>query len=127
MVPAELKYTKEHEWVKLEGNKATVGITDFAQDALGDITFIKLPNLGDSITQFQEVGCLESIKSVSNIYSPLSGKVSDINKTLESAPEKINKSAYSEGWIYKLQDIKQAEFDKLLSSKEYEEFLKTLG
>jgi len=126
MIPQDLKYTKEHEWVTVKGDEAVVGLTDYAQSSLGDVIFVKLPETGKDVKQSQEVGCAESIKAVSNIYSPLSGKVTEVNKELEGSPELMNKSCYEQGWIYKLNGFVGAELDKLMSAREYEEYIKSL-
>lgn len=127
MIPEELKYTKEHEWVRIEGDRATVGISDYAQKTLGDITFVKLPEAGRKVKQFQEIACLESVKAVSSIYSPLSGQITEVNSALEKSPELLNKACYVEGWIYKLTGLDNSELKNLLSAAEYEEYLETLS
>jgi len=124
--PKELKYTEKHEWVLVKGNEATIGITDYAQHSLGDITFVQLPEAGKTIKQFGELGVVESVKAASDIYSPLSGTVKEINSKLESAPETINKDAFGAGWICKLNGINPAELNKLLSPEKYEELIKSL-
>lgn len=126
MIPENLKFTKEHEWVRIEGNIAVVGITDYAQSSLGDITFVKLPKQGEKIKQFQEVGCIESIKAVSSIYSPLSGIVVQINTELEQKPELVNQSCYSDGWLFKISDFDTSELNSLMGAEEYRQYLETL-
>lgn len=122
-IPEKLLYTSEHEWVKMEGQKATVGITMYAQEQLGDITFVELPEVGKSVKQFDEICSVESIKAASDIYAPLSGKVVEVNKKLESSPQLINSSPYQEGWIVKLEISDPNEKDKLMNSIGYRAFL----
>jgi glycine cleavage system H protein len=102
MNPKELLYAKSHEWVKIEGDEAVVGITHFAQEQLGDLTFVELPQLGDEAVAGSEIGTVESVKAASEIYSPVSGEVSAVNAELENAPELVNKDAFGEGWLYKV-------------------------
>lgn len=123
MIPADRKYAQTHEWVKIEGSTAIVGITDHAQDALGDITFIELPKIGASLKMKKECGVIESVKAASDIYAPISGTVTEVNEGLEAAPEAINNDPYTEGWIYKCTDYKSEELDLLMDSKAYEAFL----
>lgn len=118
-IPAELKYSKEHEWIKIEGDTAIVGITDHAQSELGDIVFVEMPALGKSVTQNGDFGVVESVKTVSNLYSPLSGKVSELNTALSATPDLINKDPYGAGWIIKLQDFAQKEATTLLNAEQY--------
>ncbi len=122
-VPEKLLYTSEHEWVKIEGGKATVGITAYAQEQLGDITFVELSEVGKSVKQFDEICSIESIKAASDIYAPLSGKVVEVNKKLGSSPQLINSSPYEEGWIVKLEISDPNEKDKLMNSIGYRAFL----
>ena len=123
MVPKNFMYTKEHEWVRVEGTSATLGITDYAQDALGDITFVELPEIGKQVAQFEDLAVVESVKAASDIYAPLSGRVLEVNSALEDAPETINQDCYGEGWICKLTEIIVAETEKLLSPEEYEKLI----
>jgi len=123
MVPKHLMYTEEHEWVRIEGESATIGITDYAQDALGDITFVELPETGKQVAQFEDLAVVESVKAASDIYAPLSGRVLEVNSALEDAPETINQDCYGEGWICKLTEIIVAETEKLLSPEEYEKLI----
>lgn len=102
MNPKELLYAKSHEWVKIEGDEAVVGITHFAQEQLGDLTFVELPQLGDEAVAGSEIGTVESVKAASEIYSPVSGEVSAVNAELENAPELVNKDAFGAGWLYKV-------------------------
>ena len=123
-VPEKLLYTSEHEWVKMEeGQKATIGITAYAQEQLGDIAFIELPEVGKSVKQFDEICSIESIKAASDIYAPLSGKVVEVNKKLDSSPQLINSSPYQEGWIVKIEISDPNEKDKLMNSIDYRTFL----
>lgn len=98
-VPAELYYTKEHEWVKIEGDKCRVGVTDYAQDSLHEIVYVDLPKVGTKVNQMQSIGTVESVKAVADVYSPVSGQVLETNSALSDAPELVNKSPYGDGWI----------------------------
>ena len=120
MTPDDRKYANTHEWVLVEGDTATVGITDHAQQELGDITFVELPDVGATVVQARECGVVESVKAASDLYAPLSGDVVDVNHTLNDKPETINASAFGDGWIFKLQGFDVAELDNLLSAAEYE-------
>lgn len=102
MIPKELKYAKSHEWVLIEGDTATVGITQFAQEQLGDLTFVEVPEVGDTFEQGDEFGSVESVKAASEIYAPVAGEVIEVNEALEDAPEQINEDPYGKGWIIKL-------------------------
>ncbi|WP_199244307.1 glycine cleavage system protein GcvH [Pseudodesulfovibrio cashew] len=117
MIPEDLKYTKSHEWVMIEGDVATVGITDFAQEQLGDMTFVELPEVGDTFEAGSEMGSVESVKAASEIYSPVSGEVIEVNEELEDAPEKVNEEPYGDGWMVKFK-IK-GEPEGLLDAEEY--------
>jgi len=117
-VPEELKYTKDHEWTDLNDDNATVGITDFAQSSLGDIVFVELPEVGSSVTRGESFGVVESIKSVSDLYSPLSGEVVEVNSELESQPDLINESPYT-NWLIKIKLENQSEVSDLLPPAEY--------
>ena len=119
-------YTKEHEWINIEDNVGTVGITDYAQSALGDITFVELPSVGTEVDQFEQFVSIESVKAASDIYAPLSGKVIEVNQELEEKPELINKSCYRKGWIAKIEVSELDEQANLMSSGEYESFLEGL-
>lgn len=118
-VPAGLKYSKEHEWVKLDGNIATIGITDHAQSQLGDIVFIELPKTGASVTYMKPLGVVESVKAASDIFSPVSGKVTAVNDALTKTPENVNKDCYAGGWIVKVELSKPDELKQLLDDKAY--------
>lgn len=122
-IPAELKYTKDHEWIKVEGNKATVGITDFAQGELGDIVYVDISSVGREIAQHEVFGTVEAVKTVSDLFMPLAGKVLEFNKALESAPEKVNSDPYGEGWMVKLEIKNAAEVAGLLTSTQYKELI----
>ena len=125
-VPDGLKYSKEHEWVRVDGNVATVGITDHAQHALGDIVFVGLPKMGGDAKFMKPVGVVESVKAASDIYSPLTGKVVGINEALNKTPENINSDCYGEGWIVKMEMSTPGELDQLLDPAAYKAFLETL-
>jgi glycine cleavage system H protein len=116
-IPEDLQYTKSHEWVRIEGETATIGITDHAQDELGDIVFVELPEEGDTFDAGESFGTVESVKAVSDLYAPVGGEVVEVNSALEDAPENINEDPYGEGWIVKLRTTDEAD---LLSPEEYE-------
>ena len=122
--PKDLKYTKEHEWLKTENDTAIVGITDFAQNALNDIVFVELPDKGKKLTQFKTAATIESVKSVSDIYSPVSGEIIEINEQLKDHPEIINKEPFGKGWLFKIKIANKSELDKLMSSEEYTKMTK---
>ena len=119
-VPGDLQYTKSHEWVRVEDGVATVGITDHAQDELGDVVFVELPEQGATLAAGDSFGAVESVKAVSDLYAPVGGEVVEVNSALEDSPEKINEDPYGEGWILKLQVSDQAD---LLSAADYEKLL----
>ena len=125
MEAEKLMYTKEHEWLLLDGDTATIGITDYAQDELGDIVFAELPTVGDNVAAGDSPVTLESVKAVSSVYSPFSGVVLEVNGKLEDEPEIINSSPLEEGWIYKLK-ISSRDNEELLNLEEYNEYLKSL-
>ena len=120
--PANYKYTKEHEWIDVNGAKGSVGITDYAQNSLGDIVFVDLPKVGDTLEAGKIFGSVESVKAVSDLYSPVSGTVTEVNEALKDAPEKINADA-NNTWMMKLDVANPAELDGLLSAADYEKFL----
>jgi glycine cleavage system H protein len=120
--PANYKYTKEHEWISVDGTRGTVGITDYAQSSLGDIVFVELPKVGDKLTAGKVFGSVESVKAVSDLYSPVSGTVTAINEELKDAPEWVNADA-NNTWMVKLDLQDPAELDKLLSAEQYETFV----
>ena len=119
-VPEELQYTKSHEWVRTEGDTATIGITDHAQDELGDVVFVELPEVGATFDAGDSFGTVESVKAVSDLYTPVGGEVVEVNETLNDQPEKINEDPYGEGWIVKLSASGEGD---LLSASDYEQFL----
>ena len=120
-VPSELKYAKSHEWLKVAADgTALVGITDYAQNSLGDITFVQVPKVGTVLTAGETFGVVESVKAASDVYSPVAGTVVEVNKALDSNPEKVNSSPYTDGWMLKLKLIDPGEVGKLLSSEDYQ-------
>ena len=122
-IPAELKYTKDHEWVKIEGSTATVGITEFAQGELGDIVYVDVTTAGQELNQHDVFGTVEAVKTVSDLFLPLSGKITEFNKSLESAPEKVNSDPYGDGWMVKISIKNSSEVDGLLSAAQYKELI----
>jgi glycine cleavage system H protein len=120
--PGNYRYTREHEWIVLNGKIGTVGITDYAQNSLGDIVYVDSPKVGDTVTANQTFGSVESVKAVSDLYSPVSGTVTEVNETLKTEPDKINASPH-ETWIIKVELSDPSEFDKLLDSAAYEKFI----
>jgi glycine cleavage system H protein len=121
MSPEDRKYTKTHEWIKIEGKIAVIGITDHAQKALGDITFIELPVIGKVVKQGQECGVIESVKAASDIYAPIAGKVAEVNGLVVEKPETVNQDACGKGWMIKLSDFDASQVDGLLGAKEYDQ------
>lgn len=121
--PKDLKYTKEHEWVKVEGNIATVGITDYAQDSLGDVVYVELPQEGASITKHEPFGVVESVKAVSDLYAPLSGSVTEVNDAIVDSPEAINEDPYGDAWMIKVEISSASELGDLLTADEYQKFI----
>jgi len=119
----DLKYTKTHEWVKIEGNVARIGITDHAQSELTDVVFVELPEIGKEVKKGEEVCTIESVKSVAEVYSPLTGKIVNVNKELENSPEKLNKSPYDEGWLFEMEIKDEKELDDLLSPDDYRKLI----
>ncbi len=126
MNPRDCKYSKEHEWVRIEGGLAAVGITDYAQDQLGDIVYVELPPLGEILTQFQPFGVVESVKAASDLYAPLSGEVLEVNEELAEHPEFVNQDPYGQGWMIRIEPSDTSELENLLTAEEYEEHLKGL-
>jgi glycine cleavage system H protein len=126
MYPDEFFYTKDHEWLKIDGDKATVGITDFAQKQLGDVVYVELPQSGAQLGFHQSLGVIESVKAVSDIYSPISGEVIATNEKLNDSPELVNDDPHGKGWIIQLKIKDEGELDKLMSASEYEKFLEGL-
>lgn len=125
IIPAELKYTKDHEWIKVEGDIVTIGITDFAQSALGDIVFVELPQVGKYLSNHQTFGVVESIKSVSDLFSPIEGVVVAVNKDVENNPELVNDDAYA-SWFIKVKVSNPSQLKALLSAEDYKNFIKDL-
>jgi glycine cleavage system H protein len=120
--PKDLRYTKTHEWVRLDGDLATVGLSDFAQNELGDITYLELPEVGDSVTQSEPLGVVESVKAASDIYSPIGGEVVERNEDAIGAPEIVNQSPYDQAWLIKVRVADPSELDSLMPSEEYDTF-----
>jgi len=118
--PEELKYTKDHEWVKIDGDTAIVGVTDFAQSELGDIVFVEVETVGESLEQSEVFGTIEAVKTVSDLFLPVSGEIVAFNEALEDTPELVNSSPYDEGWIVKVKMSDAAQFDSLLSAADYQ-------
>ena len=123
-VPEDLHYSKDHEWVRVEGNTAIVGITDYAQDSLGDVVYVELPKVGDQFAANESFGSVESVKAVSEVFSPVSGEISGINESLSDEPEKVNEDPYGNGWMIRVNMSNAGEVDSLLSAAEYEDFTK---
>jgi glycine cleavage system H protein len=117
--PEELKYTKEHDWARVEGNRVVVGITDYAQQQLGDIVFVELPEIDTEVEQMEPFGTIESVKAVSDLYSPVSGRIVEVNGTLENEPELVNSDPYGAGWMIVVEMSDTSELENLLSSQEY--------
>ncbi|MBX3177859.1 MAG: glycine cleavage system protein GcvH [Candidatus Hydrogenedentes bacterium] len=127
MNPDDLRYTEEHEWIGELGGQYFVGITDYAQAQLGDITYIELPEVGREVEAGEEVAAVESVKAASDIYAPVSGTVVEINEALESRPELVNKAPYGGGWFFKLEEVDATEFDALMDISAYRAFVESLG
>ncbi|MCQ9293280.1 glycine cleavage system protein GcvH [Staphylococcus cohnii] len=122
-VPSELKYSKEHEWVKIEGNTVTIGITEYAQSELGDIVFVELPETDDDIDEGESFGSVESVKTVSELYAPVSGKVVETNDELEDSPEFVNESPYEKAWMVKVELSDESQLDELMIADQYSEMI----
>ena len=122
-IPAELKYTKEHEWIKVDGDVATVGITDFAQGELGDIVYVEIETEGETLDAEEVFGTVEAVKTVSDLFMPLSGEVAEFNEGLETDPEAVNKDPYGDGWMIKIKMSDTSEVDGLLSADAYKELI----
>ncbi|MBM4290218.1 MAG: glycine cleavage system protein GcvH [Deltaproteobacteria bacterium] len=125
--PADLYYSKDHEWARLEGDVVTVGVTDHAQDALGDVVFVELPELDRGLIAHETFGVVESVKAVNDLYSPCEGVVVEVNEALNDTPELINGAPYAQGWILKLKVSGPEALSHLMSASEYDEYLETLG
>lgn len=126
-IDEHLLYSKEHEWVSIDGDVATVGISDYAQESLGDITFVELPQVDDEVEQFGELASVESVKAASDIFSPMSGQIIEVNEDLEGKPGIINKSPYDKGWLVKIAISDLEEKNNLMTAEEYEMFLESVG
>jgi glycine cleavage system H protein len=127
MYPGDLKYTKEHEWIKVEGNRGRIGITHHAQNALGDVVFVELPKVGRRLRQMESFGVVESVKAVSDLYSPATGEVVEVNAALETKPELVNKDCYGEGWMIVVSIADPKELGALMDAKAYEAYLAAEG
>lgn len=122
-IPSELKYTKDHEWIKIEGNVATVGITDFAQSELGDIVYIDVDTVDEELSANDVFGSVEAVKTVSDLFLPVAGKVVEVNEALEDEPELVNTDPYGKGWIIKLELAENTDLSELLSDEQYKEVI----
>lgn len=122
--PKELRYSEEHEWVKTEGEQVRIGITDFAQSELGDIVFVELPEVGDEVTADEPFGSVESVKTVSELYAPISGKVVAVNEDLNDSPEFVNESPFEKAWMIVVEPSDATEMDNLMTAEQYEEMVK---
>jgi glycine cleavage system H protein len=122
-IPVELKYTKDHEWIRIEGDIATIGITDFAQSELGDIVFVEVETEGETIAKEEVFGSVEAVKTVSDLFMPINGEILEFNQDLEDAPEKVNEDPYNEGWMIKVKIADMSDVDDLLSSDQYQELV----
>lgn len=127
MYPADLKYSTEHEWVKIEGTRGRIGLTHHAQSALGDVVFVEVPTVGRAVKPQEAFGVVESVKAVSDVYSPVSGAVVEVNAALETTPELVNKDCYGAGWIVVVEMANPKELDALMDAKAYEAFLASEG
>ena len=125
MYPDNLKYTKDHEWIEMKGESGTVGVSHFAQKELGDVVFVELPEVGRRLKQGEEFGTIESVKAVSEIYSPVSGEVVEVNETLAEKPELVNTDPYGDGWMIRIRLSDATEADELMNAEEYEEYIET--
>jgi glycine cleavage system H protein len=126
ILPEEVRFAKDHEWAKLDKGTVKVGISDYAQDQLGDIVFVELPQVGDALTKGDQFGIVESVKAVSELYMPLSGEVRGVNKVLEESPELVNKAPYTEGWMIEVKPNDPSELDDLMTKEAYIQMLKGL-
>ena len=122
-IPADLKYTKDHEWIRIEGNKATIGITDFAQGELGDIVYVDISTVGQQVAQHEVFGTVEAVKTVSDLYMPIAGKVLEVNPALDTTPEKVNEDPYGDGWMIKMEITDTSQTKELLSADAYKELI----
>ena len=122
-IPAELKYTKDHEWVKIDGNIATIGVTDFAQGELGDIVYVEVETVGETMEREEVFGTVEAVKTVSDLFLPLAGEILEFNQTLEDTPEKVNTDPYGDGWMVKMQITDEDEISSLMTADEYKDLI----
>ena len=123
-VPEDLHYSKDHEWVRVEGDQAIIGVTDYAQNSLGDVVYVELPKAGDKFAASEPFGSVESVKAVSEVFTPIAGSITSINEALADEPEKVNSDPYGDGWMIRLKMDNPGEVDSLLSAAEYEDFTK---
>ncbi len=123
-IPEDSHYSKDHEWIRVEGDTGTIGITDHAQNSLGDVVFVELPRAGETLEAHQVFGNVESVKAVSELYCPVSGEVLEVNETLQDEPEKVNTDPYGTGWMIKLRIKDSGEVDRLMTAAEYEDYTK---
>jgi len=124
-IPENLKYTKDHEWIKVDGDVATVGITDYAQNELGDIVFVEIETEGENLEKEEVFGTVEAVKTVSDIFMPISGEVTEVNPKLEDSPEIVNKDPYGEGWLIKVKIADQSDLDELIDADKYKELIES--
>lgn len=122
-IPEELKYTKDHEWIKIEGNEVTVGITEFAQSELGDIVYVEVDTVGDDVDKEEVFGTVEAVKTVSDLFMPVAGKITAFNEAIESTPEIVNKDSYGEGWMIKIEMSNPEDLNDLLTADQYKELV----
>ena len=122
-VPENLKYTEEHEWIKVEGNIATIGITEYAQGELGDVVFVEMPTVGDSFNKGEVIASIEAVKTVADVYLPVSGTIIELNESLNDAPETINEDAFGAGWMFKVEIADSKELDDLLTAESYKNLI----
>jgi glycine cleavage system H protein len=122
-IPEKLRYSKDHEWISVDGEVATVGITDYAQESLGDVVYVDLPRVGDSFNAHEAIGSVESVKAVSEIFTPIGGEIVEVNETINDAAENVNNDCYGAGWMVKIKMNNSGEADAMLSNDEYEEYL----
>lgn len=126
-IPENLRYSKDHEWVSVDGDVATLGITDHAQSSLGDVVYVDFPRVGDKFDSHEAFGSVESVKAVSEVFTPIAGEVTEINEGLNDTPEKVNGDPYGDGWFVKFKMSNPGEVDGLMSSEEYDEYLASQG
>jgi len=126
MIDTSLLYTRDHEWVRIEGDSATIGISDYAQEQLGEITFLELPQVGQTVTQHQEIGMVESAKAASDVYSPMAGEIVEVNQQLDDMPELINQDCYRKGWICKIKTAEDNATKDMMNAEQYEQYVKGL-